>query len=143
MKRLLYIPFCIMLMLSCKKDSMDTLSAADFLSIQGKWYLSATEKNAINGTKNVWEPIEPSKADTLVFRSDGIILDPDGKPACCAPGILIINGVVMDVKPQIALPANPLCALVNCGNCPSWEIQLSGSEMIVKPCNNPRLKFVR
>ena len=143
MKRLLYIPFCIALLLSCKKDTMDVLSAASFQTIQGKWYLTAIEKNAIDGRTNFWEPIDPAKADTLIFRSDGVILETDGKPACCAPGTLIINGSVKAVKPETALPANPLCTLVNCGNCPSWDIQMSDREMIIKPCNNPKLKYVR
>ncbi|MCF2488496.1 hypothetical protein [Dyadobacter sp. CY347] len=122
---------------------MEAMDSPDLVSVQGKWILTAVEKNAIDGTKNVWEAIVPGKADTLIFRSDGVILDTDGKPRCCAPGTLIINGNVMPVKPQVALPPNPLCAVVNCISCPSWEIELSGSEMIVTPCNNQRLKYVR
>ncbi|MCF2516904.1 hypothetical protein [Dyadobacter sp. CY351] len=143
MKQLLYIPFCIALLLSCKKDTMEAMNAPELLSVQGKWYLTAVEKNAIDGRNKVWEPIDLAKADTLIFRSDGVMLDTDGKPRCCAPGMLIINDQVMPVKPQVALPPNPLCVLVNCVNCPSWDIELSGPEMIVTPCNNQRLKYVR
>lgn len=144
MKRLLYIPFAIAVLLACKKDSMDAVnSAALFTSIEGKWYLSAIERKSIAGTINNWEPVKPNQADTLIFRSDGVILQTDGKPACCAPGSLIINGNLMVVKPQTALPANLVCASVNCVNCPTWEIFMSGNEIIVNSCNSPRLKFVR
>jgi hypothetical protein len=144
MKRLLYIPFCIALLLACKKDSVDAYyGLADFQTIEGKWYLSAIEKNAIDGTGSSWEPVKSNQADTLIFRSDGVILETDGKPACCAPGTLLVNGSLMAVKPQTALPPNPLCTMVNCVNCTTWELYLSGNEMIVSPCSKPRLKYIR
>ena len=143
MKRLLYIPFFIALLIACKKDSMDVYNSASFTTIEGKWYLAAIEKKPINGGTNAWEPIKPNQADTLIFRADGVILQTDGKPACCAPGSLIINGNLLDVKPQTALAPNPICASVNCINCTTWEIFMSGNEMIINPCNFPRTKYVR
>ncbi|MCE7066813.1 hypothetical protein [Dyadobacter sp. CY326] len=144
MKRLLYIPLCIALLLSCtEKEDMSAMTAYAFETIQGKWYLTAVEKNSIDGTKNIWEQVAAGKADTLVFRADGVVLDASGKPACCVPGAFIINGNLMEVRPQTAVPANPLCASVNCVNCPSWDIQLNGNEMIMTQCNKPRLKFIR
>ena len=78
MKRLLYIPFCIAMLLCCKEsDSMDAINTASFTTMQGKWYLTAVERNALNG-QNVWEQITPGKADTLVFRPDGVVLDASG-----------------------------------------------------------------
>jgi hypothetical protein len=143
MKQLLYIPLFLVLLLSCKKDSIDgATSFADFLTIQGSWHLIEIERTSLDN-KNVWESVSATKADTLIFRTDGVILNTDGTPACCAPKSLIINNQLMDIKPQQALPANPLCAAVNCVNCPTWELSLSDDQLIVSSCNNLRRKYVR
>ena len=146
MKRLLYITLSMLVFLACKKDSMDAgiQSMGNFMSIQGKWYLSAIERTSIDNAQRTWEPAAAANVDTLMFRTDGVMLDSSGQPACCAPGKLIINGNLLEVKPQTALPPNPLCALVNCPSCSSWDIEYLDNEMIITPCNNnPRRKYVR
>jgi hypothetical protein len=142
MKRLLYIPLFFVLLLSCKKDSIDAVNAADFRTIDGAWHLIEIEITSLDN-KNKWESVSSTKSDTLIFRGDGVILNPDGTTACCSPTSLTINGQLLDVKPQAALPPNPLCTLVNCVNCPTWVISLSDDQMIVTSCNNPRKKYIR
>lgn len=143
MKRLLYIPLFLILLLSCKKDSIDGASSyMDFQTIQGAWHLIEIERTSLDN-KNVWESVSSAQSDTLTFRGDGVILYTDGTPACCSPKSLIINGQLLDIKPQAALPANPLCALVNCVYCPTWEISLSDDQLIVSSCNSQKRKYVR
>lgn len=145
MKRLLYLPLYFLVLLSCSKDSQEVQSAAEFLNValfEGKWKLAETEKITIDHQK-LWEPVSGAQSYTMILRNDGVILNADGKPACCAPTSLIINDQLMQIKPQSPIPTNEACELVNCINCPTWEIELTGNQMIVTACNSPRMKFVR
>ena len=143
MKRLFYITLFLSILISCKKDSVgDLASMADVNSLGGKWHLSEIEKASIDN-KNVWEAVAAGQSDTLVFRSDGVILQPDGLPMCCSPKSLLINGRLMDIKPQFPLPANGFCATVNCVFCPLWELTVSSNELIIASCNNTRRKYIR
>ncbi|MCE6991638.1 hypothetical protein [Dyadobacter sp. CY323] len=144
MKRLLYISLILTVLFACKNDSMDTLDnpAAFASTISGTWKLVAVERSSIDN-KNVWEPVPAAQADTLIFRGDGLILYGDGSPRCCAPKSLVINGNLMDIKPQTAIPANPLCARVNCVYCPSWDLSLTGNQLIISSCLGFREKYVR
>jgi hypothetical protein len=145
MKRLLYLPLYFLVLLSCKKDNPDVQSAAEYLSISsiaGSWKLAEVEKITIDKQK-VWEAVPAAQSVVMIFRNDGVILNEDGKPFCCAPTSLIINDHLAEIKPQSPIPANETCALVNCTNCPTWEIELKANEMIVTACNKTRMKYVR
>ncbi|CAG5069455.1 hypothetical protein DYBT9623_02191 [Dyadobacter sp. CECT 9623] len=143
MRRLLYITLFLSVLISCKKDSFDYMpSMAEINSLGGKWYLTEVERVSIDN-KNVWEKVPAAATDTLMFRSDGVILYADGLPMCCSPKSLLINGRLIDIKPQFALPANDFCAKVNCAFCPLWELTVNQDEMIISSCNNFRRKFVR
>jgi hypothetical protein len=142
MRRLFYITLFLSVMLSCKKDSLDVMGMADMDPVSGKWFLSQVERASVDN-KNVWEYVSAAQTDTIAFRSDGVILQADGLPMCCAPKSLIINGSLLDIKPQSPLPANPYCANVSCAYCPVWEITLTGNEMIVSSCNDLRRKYIR
>ncbi|WP_229214307.1 hypothetical protein [Dyadobacter flavalbus] len=147
MKRLLYLPLYFLVLLSCSKDSQEVQSAAEFLnagsgSFAGSWKLTEKEKVTIDDQK-IWEPVSASQQYTMILRYDGVILNADGKPACCPPTSLIINDHLLDIKPQSPIPTNEACELVNCINCLTWEIEFTGNQMIVTACNSPRMKFVR
>ncbi|MHA4742158.1 hypothetical protein [Dyadobacter sp. MSC1_007] len=142
MKSLLYISLIGLLSLSCKKDSGDVYPQASFSTISGKWHSIEMERSSLDN-KSVWEPIAAAQSDTIVFRGDGVILNADGSPACCAPTSLIINGQLIDIRPQSGLPVNPLCATVNCVNCPTWEVSWNDDQLIITTCNAPRVKYVR
>lgn len=143
MKRLLYIPVVLVWLLSCQKDAdSDPTAMLYFSTISGPWHSIEAERSSLDN-KSVWEPIPATQSDTLIFRNDGVILNADGKPRCCAPGTLTINGTLRDVKPQTALPGNPECALLNCVTCPTWEISWNDDQLIISTCNTPRIKYVR
>lgn len=143
MKRLLYIPLVLVWLLSCKKDSVGDLSPNyAFSTVSGIWHSVEVERSSLDN-KSTWEPIEAAKSDSLIFRIDGVVLNADGTPRCCAPATMIINGNLLDVKPQTALPNNPQCELLNCITCPTWEISLSDDQLIIGTCNSPRTKYVR
>ena len=144
MKRLLYISLILTSVFGCKKDSLDSanLQSGFTSTISGPWKLVAVERTSIDN-KNVWEPVPAAQSDTLIFRGDGLILYGDGSPRCCAPKSLVINGILRDIKPQQAVPANPLCATVNCVYCPTWELSWTDDQLIVSSCMNAREKYVR
>ncbi len=121
---------------------MDVMSSAVANTIAGNWRLAEIERASVDN-KNVWENASASQVDTISFRSDGVILQANGLPRCCAPKSLIINGQLMDIKPQSPIPDNPICALVNCVYCPVWEITFTGNELIVSSCLNQRRKYIR
>ncbi|SDH04326.1 hypothetical protein SAMN04487996_12781 [Dyadobacter soli] len=143
MKRLLYIPLILVWLLSCKKDSFDDLAPnAAFSGVTGVWHAIEIERSSLDN-KSTWEPIAAAKSDSLIFRGDGVVLNVDGTPRCCAPATMIINGQLVDVKPQTALPNNAQCEKLNCVTCPTWEISLSDDQLIIGTCNAPRMKYVR
>lgn len=143
MKRLLYIPLVLVWLLSCKKErNGDLYPALAFTSVSGIWHSIEIERSSLDN-KSTWEPIAASKSDSLIFRTDGVVLNVNGTPRCCAPATMIINGTLLDVKPQIALPNNPQCELLNCITCPTWEISLSDDQLIIGTCNSARVKYVR
>lgn len=122
---------------------MDALAADSIMtSITGPWRLIEVEKGLAAGQTS-WAPVAAGRGDTLSFRSDGVVLDGQGKPICCGPNTLIINGGIMPVKPQQPLAANPACAQVNCVGCTTWELQFIGNELILTICNSQRMKYVR
>lgn len=144
MKRLLYIPLVLVWLLSCKKESADDPMqfGATFKTIAGPWHSIEVEKSSLNN-QNTWEPVASAKSDSLIFRNDGVVLNADGTPRCCAPTTLTINGQLLDVRPQSALPNNPQCELLNCITCPTWEISWNDDQLIIGSCNSPRIKYVR
>lgn len=143
MKRLLYIPLFLVCLLSCKEDNDSSpMQSMTFQTMSGAWRSAEVEKSSL-GNGSTWEPIAAAQSDTLVFRSDGVILNANGKPRCCAPNTLTVNGRLYDVKPTSALPANADCELVNCVTCPTWEISWEGNQMIIGTCNSPKTKYVR
>lgn len=143
MKRLLYLPLVLACLLSCKEDSdSGPMQALTFQTMSGRWHSAEVEKSSL-GNGGTWEPIAAAQSDTLIFRSDGVILNADGKPRCCAPTTLTIDGKLFDVKPTSALPANAACEFVNCVTCPTWEISWQGNQMIIATCTSPRTKYVR
>ncbi|GGM80906.1 hypothetical protein GCM10010967_10910 [Dyadobacter beijingensis] len=115
---------------------------AAFTTVSGLWHSIEIERSSLDN-KSSWEPIAATQSDSLIFRSDGVVLNANGTPRCCAPATMIINGALLDVKPLTALPSNPQCELLNCITCPTWEVSLSDDQLILNTCNSPRVKYVR
>lgn len=141
MLRQLYIILFILVLLSCKQDSMD-LASANLISIAGTWRLTEVEKGSYG--QKFWEAAVSASRPDLVFREDGYIVDKDGLPICCGPNALLINQQLFKIEPNKSITANPVCALVNCAPCPEWEITYQGgTELIILYCDGAREKYTR
>ncbi|QRR01703.1 hypothetical protein [Dyadobacter sandarakinus] len=142
MRTLLYASLVLWCAIACREKNMDTIqSFTQANGLSGRWYLKAVEKGVT--AQKTWENVQAAEVDTLVFRNDGVIMSATGLPRCCSPNSLILNGNLVEIKPTSPVPPNPMCARVNCVSCSTWDIELSGSEIVVTPCNMPRLRYVR
>lgn len=102
----------ILLFLGCKKNK-DPEPSPIIKEIVGKWRLVATERTE-NG-KTVRE--EATSESYLIFRFDGLIVDKDGLPVCCASNSFIVNGQPFEAKALAPVPKNDACARTYCASC--------------------------
>jgi len=140
-KRLLTIAILFTAMFGCKSAETDVQSLAAAGGIAGKWKLVAEEQGFVG--QSTWATVKEDSAYNIIFRNDGLLLNSKGLPACCGPTSLTINGSFFEVKPTGQLAPNPECALVNCANCPLWDIQITGNEMTVTRCKDLKKKYLR
>ena len=144
MKRLLYVPILVMMLLGCKSNENDSVAAqsAALQSIFGKWLMTETEQ-VVNG-KLVWTKATTLTPVYLSFSPEGVLLDSDGLAFCCGPDELYVNGsnIKIDQKAKLTY-FNEACATVNCIGCPTMDIEQSGHEMIVSYCQGGRVKYIR
>jgi hypothetical protein len=139
MKWLIYL--LLFLAISCKDEEMSHFASARLETLTGAWRLTAEEQGFVG--QITWQVIESDSTTDLKFRRDGVILNSLGLPFCCAPNALTINGKFLEIKPIEPLPANVECQLVNCPNCPIWDIVVTDNEMILSSCNAARRRYVR
>lgn len=117
------------------------LSPEDIQPLVGKWRLDAVE-NANDGKG--WETVPLKNAYYFEVRYDGVILDANGLPACCAPKYLNMNRKWFTIEPKETLPFNPECIAVSCLACDTWNLDLQGDTLIVSYCEGKgRNRFVR
>lgn len=140
MKQILSLLIILTFLSGCKKDN-DALPQIE--DIVGKWRLTEMERTE-NG-QTTWKEIAPNdKPYYFSVRFDGVLLDEKDLPVCCAPQSLTVNGFPFKIEPKAAVPVNPLCAAVSCAQCPNWEIEQNGDEMIITTCSSfPRSRYVR
>lgn len=141
MLRQLSILLFLFLTLSCQKDSMDVPSDALAESVAGVWHLS--EKEAGSFGKKYWEDAKATPKDHRIILGNGSVLDTDSLSVCCAPTSLLINKNLIEVKPNPSLTVNPLCALIECVSCPTWDLEWTGNQLIITYCDGTRLKYLR
>lgn len=141
MFRQLYIILFLFIILSCKDDSDAFLAEADFFSITGTWRLAEIEKGTFG--QKYWEAANSQPSDNLIFTSNGAVLDSDSLKRCCSPTSLLINGQLFNVQPNATLAPNPVCAVINCVSCPTWEIEWKNDEIIIAYCDGSREKYTR
>jgi hypothetical protein len=141
MKKLLYFSLLLIFLTGCKNDKDDNTPEPLIKPLVGKWLLKQTELT-VNG-KKVWQPAPASQPVYLLFRSDGIILNADGKASCCGPKELKINGGLYEIKPQTTVVYSLDCTAVDCFACPTFDIEYAGNEMIISSCFDTRIKYVR
>jgi len=140
MSRQVYILFFLFLIQSCKSEDAGVMSA-DFVLVSGTWRLIEIEKGSFG--QKFWEASTIKPAKNLIFRQDGAILDSDSLAVCCGPTSLLINSQFFEIKPQQTVVVNPICAVVNCTSCPTWEITWNGNQMIITYCDGSREKYTR
>ncbi|WP_138483464.1 lipoprotein [Dyadobacter bucti] len=141
MKQILFLLFVLFILSGCKKDDTDTPPQIE--GIVGKWQLTETEITE-NG-RTVWQEAGVyDKPYYFSIRFDGVLLDDKDLPMCCSPQSLTVNGFLFAIEPKASVPINPLCAAVSCAQCPNWEIEQTGDQMIITTCGiSLRSKYVR
>ena len=140
MLRQLHIILFLFILLSCNSDSADMQPAA-LNSVAGTWRLIEIEKGGFG--QKYWEATVANTGKDLIFREDGVILDSKSQSICCGPTSLLINGVFFEIKPSLTVTANPLCAVVNCVSCPTWEVEWRQNELIISYCDGTREKYTK
>jgi hypothetical protein len=141
MKRIVYILLLPILLVGCKKHDFET--PPEIKALVGKWRLQAVEKT-VNG-QTVWEEVSAADVSTFTIRFDGVLLGSDGLPPCCGLDRYSVDGVPYVVKPQMKVPYNAECELLNCASCPR-NMTIENKELIVTSmCEKSisRAKYVR
>ena len=108
------------------------LAPDEIKPVVGKWMLNSVKQG---GDAKQWELITPKDATVFEIRYDGVVLDADGLPACCAPKYLVYQGKKFTVEPKKKLAPNPSCALVLCLACDTWYLELENGQLITDLCN--------
>lgn len=141
MKQFLYALLLPILLVGCKKDDFETPPVIK--ELVGKWRLQAIEKTVDGQT--VWEEVPAKEADTFTIRFDGILLGSDGLPPCCGLNRYSVDGVPYVVKPQVKVPYNAQCELLNCASCPRNMVVDKSELLVISTCEKSiiRSKYVR
>jgi hypothetical protein len=116
-----YLTYCLLLLLlwGCADREV---SPKVVKPLVGTWRLAAYEQTQ-NGKKE-WVKLPAGQGYTLQIREDGAVLNEFGRPICCGPSALRINGRFFRIQPKGTLPENPACAHVRCATCEVWHIDL-------------------
>lgn len=128
MKYLLYL----LLFLSMAQCRDKNVTPEILQPLVAKWRLVAYER--VENGKKVWKEVDSQSPSFVSFRFDGVVLDSKNLPLCCPPTTLNINGKGFEIIPKLAIPENPVCALVDCIGCATWEITLTGDTFILGDC---------
>ena len=138
MKNVVWIFFLVLGIFSCKEKQ---LTPEEIQPLVGRWKLNAIEPA---GDVKKWEPVASKDGYVFEIRYDGVILDANGLPACCAPKYLMFQGNKFTIEPKDPLATNPMCALVLCFACDTWYLELENGQLITNLCNSGgRNRFTR
>jgi hypothetical protein len=142
MLRQVYTLLFLLVLLSCKQDSMEQPMLTDTASMAGTWRLIETEKGGYG--QKFWEATAAKPSDTRIIRQDGVILDSDSLQVCCSPNSLLINGHFFKLPADSTIQKNPVCAVTPCLVCDTWEIERrKKDQIIITYCDGVRMKYVR
>ncbi len=134
MKKRIYLVL-IVLALGCQDKDNFSFGIGPLLI--GKWELLAYEQTLTDGTKE-WKEVDSSVSEpALIVRSDGALLNGNGKAYCCISyEKYTINDMVYFVKPEESVPYNEECTLVYCGTCSDHQFEVKGEELIWTRCGS-------
>jgi len=140
MTRQSLIIIILLTVIGCKKENETPLP--EITSIVGKW--RATEYRQTIGDSTTIQPLSRVNSWTYEFRSDGIILNKNGKIPCCLPLEYFLNGKQFWPKPVIPAELDPVCAYSLCAACPEMQItQTSSDSLRIETCKGSFTSFVR
>ena len=121
---------------------MEQSMLVDTVVIAGTWRLIETEKGGFG--QKFWETTSAKTSDSRIIRNDGVILDSDSLQVCCAPNSLLINGQFFKIPTDSTIRKNPLCAVIQCLGCDTWEIEWKkNDQLIITYCDGARFKYAR
>lgn len=121
----------LLLVFACRKDNDVRSREADLLV--GKWDRIAYEASAKGG--KVWVTVVGDSIPDLTVRSDGVLLDSQGKAICSRPNQLLVNGKLWKVNPQSPVPPNENCYLAYGVLCEIIEFQVTDDNLISFGCS--------
>ena len=136
MRRFFLFLFVTTAALACKKDDPE----AQLGKIAGTWELVAREELA-NG-EYIWKDVQPASYNMLVIRPDGQVEDINGRPPCCGPNSLSIDGNLVKIPPREKAP-DSWCQTVKCGACETWEIETRENQITVSACGSSRTRYMK
>lgn len=126
MKNLLLTLMVLFVLVACKSDNPNP--APEIEGIVGTWKYVATE--TIVGEKAEW--VSVTGESTISFRQDGVILNSNGLPDCCAPKVYQVNDDWFVVNKDIAKGISEQCGPVDCTVCSTpWRILQTNAELII------------
>lgn len=132
MKALVLFLLAFGLILACKDKEV----VPD--SLTGKWRLVSQEVS-LNGTTQ-WQNSPSTDSIFLHFSRYGEVINSAGLLMQCGPTSLKINGNTHKIRFHSEPANDPF--LVICAECPTWNIELQETEMILFKCSpNNRMKF--
>ncbi len=130
MKTVTYL-LVLLAILSCRRDNDIRPREADILV--GKWDRIAYETPMRRG--EVWVETPGDGIPDLIVRSDGVLLDSQGRGLCVQPDQLLVNGKVWKVKSQSPVPINEGCYLAYTTLCESMEFQVTDDNLLSLGCS--------
>lgn len=132
MKQLVFYFLPILLLSGCK--SREEKPEADVSALTGSWRHVALYREDENG-KLAWQDIDEESQRSLTFRSDGALVDHNGKSLCCMPAVFYLNGKRFDTVFPEEAEAQPNCAYVLCGICEAFYLDYDGDELVISGCS--------
>ena len=137
MKNVVWVFFLVLGVFSCKEKQ---LTPEEIQPLVGKWRVTAIER----ADKKEWEYVTQSGQHQFEIRYDGVVLDSKGLSTCCGPLYLTINGKKFSIVPKETVPDNPICALINCVYCETWNMDLQDNVLTISYCNGlARVRYVK
>ena len=127
------------LLLGCHR--VEKVSPEALKPLVGRWQLVAYEQN--QGGVTTWVEVPAAEASILLVRYDGVLLNGQGLPWCCAPPTIQLNGTLIEIIPRAEVPRNPTCDLVDCMGCATLDLDLDADTLLLTNCSGGQMRYLR